>query len=58
MWLPGKLPLKKYLHDERRLNWKKKKKWGGMIKAESFPHNPPELVHRCARVMPTEQARN
>lgn len=37
MWLPGKLPLKKYLHDE---TFKLKKRWGDDQSWE-FPHNPP-----------------
>lgn len=52
MWLPGKLLLKKYLHDEA---FKLKK--GGIFKAESFLTTP-ELVHRFARAMPMEQTRN
>lgn len=54
MWLPGKLSLKKYLHDEA---FTLRKGGGGTIKAENFPTTP-ELVHRCARVIPTEQTRN
>lgn len=52
MWLPGKLPVKTYLHDEV-LNYKGQK----VMKAQSFP-NIPKLVHRCACVIPMERTRN